>query len=59
MARNDDLLLFGLSQKPRQVILYLRQGDFFHFRLPNWASHLFASDFATIASTSTLEPETS
>jgi hypothetical protein len=57
MTRDDDLLRHCLSKKPRQIILDFGKGYFLHSGSANFASHDSASDLATIAKTSTPEPQ--
>src|SRR5690348_5628411 len=59
VTRDDDLLFFGLAQKMREIVFDLGQRDFLHSGLPNRVSHVSASDFATIAKTSTTSSDTS
>ncbi len=59
VARDNDVLCFGFSQKAGQVVFDLRKGHFLHFGLPNCANHHSASGLSTIVKTSTVEPDTS
>jgi hypothetical protein len=59
VTRNNDFLRLGLTEIAGQVVLDCGERNFFHAGLPNCASHKAASDFATIANTSTVVPDTS
>src|SRR6266571_9297899 len=56
---DHDLLFLRLSEKFRQIVLYLGERYFLHQGFPNCASHDSASDLATIARISTVEPDIS
>jgi hypothetical protein len=51
VARDHDLLRFGLAEIPRQIVLDFGERNFFHSGFPNCASHESASSLVTIAKT--------
>jgi hypothetical protein len=59
MAGDDNLLLLGLTQETREIVLELGQRNLPHSRVIYRASHKSASDLGTIAKISTVGPETS
>src|SRR5207244_13657443 len=59
VAGDDHLPVLGFPQVPGEVVLDLREGNLLHSGFPNRASHDSASDFAMIASTSTVSLVTS
>ncbi len=58
MTGDYNVLPFGLSKKPRQIILDFREGNLFHVN-PSRISHAEASALSTTAKTSTVDPTTS
>src|SRR6267143_659181 len=59
VAGDDHLPVLGFPQLPGEVVRDLREGNLLHSGFPNRASHDSASDFAMIASTSTVSLVTS
>ena len=59
MARDDDLVLLGLTRETREIVLELGQRNLPHSGAVYRASHKSASDLGTIAKISTVGPETS